>query len=268
MAEADESPQRGEDEAASGGRLVEASRGLSPKLMRAVKVARELLPGDSRYGDPLSTVGSDPRTQIARRLGELAGERPGILKEAGLSALQVWEAVAEGTGRGLEGDRLAIAFTDLVGFSDWALEAGDELALELLRDVAEAIEPPVARHRGEVVKRLGDGMMAVFVDPNDAVEAILDAQTALGEVEVAGFRPRMRAGVHVGSPRRVGSDYLGVDVNVAARVADNASGAELLVSDAALEELDRERFSSRRKLRFRAKGVPSDVAVYALKAAR
>ena len=35
---------------------------------------------------------------MARRLGELASERPGILKEAGLSALQVWEAVAVGGG--------------------------------------------------------------------------------------------------------------------------------------------------------------------------
>ena len=67
------------------------------------------------------------------------------------------------TASGKLGDeRLAIVFTDLVGFSDWALEAGDDISLELLRAVAEAIEPPVARTGGEVVKRLGDGMMAVF----------------------------------------------------------------------------------------------------------
>ena len=58
----------------------------------------------------------------------------------------------------------------------------------------------------------------------------------------------MRAGMHVGSPRRLGDDYLGVDVNVAARVADDASGGEFLVSGDALEELDRDSVSARKKL--------------------
>jgi adenylate cyclase len=238
---------------------------IAPRLMRAMKIARELLPGDSQYGDPLSTVGSEPRQLMARRLGELATERPGILKEAGLSALQVWEAAAEGERE--TGDaRLAIVFTDLVGFSDWALEAGDDIALELLRAVAEAIEPPVVAHHGEVVKRLGDGMMAVFRDPDDAVAAIVEANRRLEAVEVAGYRPRMRAGMHVGTPKRLGDDYLGVDVNVAARVADGASGGEFLVSGTALEAIDRDSVSTRRKLRFRAKGVPSDVNAYSVRA--
>jgi adenylate cyclase len=77
------------DEAAADGGV-----SLGPKLIRAVKIARELLPGDSRYGDPLSTVGSEPRAVLARRLGELAQDRPGLLKEMGLSALQLWEAAS------------------------------------------------------------------------------------------------------------------------------------------------------------------------------
>src|SRR5215210_6391546 len=130
---------------------------VGPRLMKAMKVARRLLPGDSRYGDPLSTVGSEPRAIMARRLSDLAAERPGIMKEVGLSALQVWEAVAtDDDGRKLEGQRRAIVFTDLVGFSDWALAAGDDTALELPREDANAIEPPVVKRGGEVVKRLGD----------------------------------------------------------------------------------------------------------------
>ena len=243
----------------------EVTAPLGPRLMKAMKLAREILPGDSRYGDPLSTTGSEPRALVARRLGEAAKEKPGFLKEAGLSALQVWEAVAVADSNKLGDDRLAIVFTDLVGFSDWALEAGDDIALDLLRQVAEAIEPPVVSHRGEVVKRLGDGMMAVFTDADAAVAAVFEARERLNAVEVAGYRPRMRAGIHVGTPRRLADDYLGVDVNVAARVADSASAGELLVSGAALEALDPDGFSARKKLMFRAKGVPSDVSVYALK---
>jgi adenylate cyclase len=241
---------------------------IGPRLMKAMKIARDLLPGDSKYGDPLSTTGSQPRKVMARRLGEAAQERPGILKEAGLSALQVWEAVSESDGSKLGADRLAIVFTDLVGFSDWALEAGDDISLELLRAVAEAIEPPVARHHGEVVKRLGDGMMAVFGDADEAVAAVFEARERLDGVEVAGYRPRMRAGMHVGSPRRLADDYLGVDVNVAARVADGASGGEFLISGVALDELDPETVAARKKLMFRAKGVPSDVTAYSLKQRR
>jgi hypothetical protein len=136
-------------------------------------------------------------------LGEAAAERPGILKQAGLSTLQVWEAVTDGADERPGDQRLAIVFTDLVGFSDWAVEAGDDISLELLRAVAAAIEPPVEEHRGEVVKRLGDGMMAVFDDPDAALTAIFEARRRLNDVEVAGYRPRMRAGMHVGTPRRL-----------------------------------------------------------------
>ena len=249
-------------------KAAEAGAALAPKLMKALKIAREVLPGDSRYGDPLSTTGSAPHQLVARRLGEAAKERPGILKEAGLSALQVWEAVAESETTKLGDDRLAIVFTDLVGFSDWALEAGDDISLELLRAVAEAIEPPVSANGGEVVKRLGDGMMAVFSDPDAAATAVFEARERLDGVEVAGYRPRMRAGMHVGSPRRLADDYLGVDVNIAARVADGASGGEFLASGDAVAELDEDLVSSRKKLMFRAKGVPRDVAAYSLKERR
>ena len=50
---------------------------LGPKLFKAMKIAREVLPGDSRYGDPLSTTGTQPRTLVARRLGEAAQAPPG-----------------------------------------------------------------------------------------------------------------------------------------------------------------------------------------------
>jgi adenylate cyclase len=105
----------------------------------------------------------------------------------------------------------------------------------------------------------------VFDNPNDAVAAVFEMCERLDAVEVAGYRPRMRAGMHVGTPRRLADDYLGVDVNVAARVADGASGDEFLVSGDALEELEPGDFAARKKLMFRAKGVPSDVSAYALK---
>ncbi len=250
--------------------LTAAGRRLNehPRLVVAAKLARELLPGDSGFGDPLSTAGSGQPQAMGRGLTRLTAERPGILREAGLSALQVWQALAEAQGRGRGERELAIVFTDLADFSSWAVEAGDDPALELLRDVGQAIEPPVNDHGGEVVKRLGDGMMAVFEEPQSGLAAVLEARERLADVEADGYEPRLRAGMHVGRPRRLGGDYLGVDVNTAARVAEEASAGELLVSDRALDRLEPSSLDVRKKRFFRVKGVPRDVTTYSVARAR
>ncbi len=242
-------------------------RGLdvSPQSVAVVRRVRSLLPGDPAFGDPLSVAGSDGAGTVARVADRLFDERPRASRELGLGALQVWQALLVRTGR-VHGDaELTLLFTDLVGFSSWALEAGDDATLRLLRAVAQAVEPPVAAHGGRVVKRLGDGLMAVFPRAQGAFDAVVDAREALLGVEVDGYRPRLRAGMHTGRPRALGGDYLGVDVNVAARLADRAGADELLVSDTGVAGLDLERVDVRRKRSFgwtRTKGVPSDLVVY------
>jgi len=84
-------------------------------------------------------------------------------------------------------------------------------------------------------------------------------------------------GIHTGRPQRIGSDWLGVDVNVAARVMERATKGELVVSAPTLEQICDEDFESlgvtAKRLRrqvFTAKqdGVPADLAMYRLKTAR
>ena len=252
----------------AGKAVAEAARRVEQdaRLVTAVKFLRAFLPGDSEFGDALSTGGKHQAQVAGRRLSVATAKRPGVLREAGMGALQVWQAVSEAQGRG-RGDRdLAIVFTDLVEFSEWALEAGDDAALALLRDVGEAIEPPVEERGGEVVKRLGDGMMAVFDDPRTALEAVVEARARLREVECDGYDPEIRAGIHVGRPRCIGGDYLGVDVNVAARIADEAKGGEILVSDRVLELLGDDAPKSERRRRFKVKGVPRDLGAYSVRA--
>ena len=234
-----------------------------PMLLRATSALRSRLPGDQAYGDPLSVAGDEAPQVLGRRLAQLTAQRPGAMREIGFSALQVWQSVSEAQGRG-RGDReLAILFTDLVDFSDWALDAGDERALELLRRIGQETEPVIAGHGGRIVKRLGDGLMAVFEDPCAAVDAALDTAEAVEGIELDGHRPQQRAGVHLGRPRRLGSDYFGVDVNVAARVANAAGPGQVLVSQAARERLDDAELRLRRRWRFKAKGAPKDLEVYA-----
>ena len=76
----------------------------------------------------------------------------------------------------------------------------------------------------------------------------------------------MRAGIHLGRPRKLGGDYLGVDVNIAARLVEAASADEILVSDRVVSAVDPERVAARKR-RFKAKGAPKDLEAYSLTAA-
>jgi adenylate cyclase len=233
----------------------------TPGVVRAIEGLRRRLPGDERFGDALSTEGDRPVERIARGVSALEPGRPSAAHELGLGALQVWQALSRATGRG-SGDRpVAMLFTDLVDFSKWALEVGDAPAIELLREVGVVLGDAVAGHRGEIVKRLGDGLMAAFDEPSEAVEAALDGLDAVAAIEVAGHTPLMRCGVHWGRPRRLAGDYLGVDVNVAARVVSAAKGQQLLVSEPACETLEEGRYQLGRAKRLRQKGTPTELRV-------
>ncbi|MGI8632751.1 MAG: adenylate/guanylate cyclase domain-containing protein [Solirubrobacterales bacterium] len=251
-----------------GRRVAEAVRRAdeSPRSRKAVETLRDLLPGDRRYGDSLSTAGAEQTHIVGRRVAGTVNEQPSALRQAGLGALQLWQSVSEAQGRGRGDTPKAIAFTDLVGFSDWALEAGDDAAVGLLRDVGDAIEPEVKARDGCVVKWIGDGMMAVFDHPPDALEAIRQAQRSVAAIAIDGYDPRLRAGVHVGRPRRLGGDYFGVDVNIAARLADAAAGDEVVVSETALADLEEEASELTEKPAAEIKGVPDGLGLYVVAA--
>ena len=222
---------------------------------------RRILPGDSSFGDPLSTSGDGPSQLLGRRLAEVSADRPSALREVGLGALQVYEALASG-GWGEQGEvELTILFTDLVGFSDWALEVGDGAGDGAAAGRRLGDHPGRSKlHGGRVVKRLGDGADDHLPRAGAGRRGGRWRRSAtVTEIEIEGHRPLMRAGAHHGMPRRVGRDYVGVDVNIAARVAQAAKGDELLVSGPIRDALNPTQYRCKRKLMFRAKGAPKDL---------
>jgi adenylate cyclase len=255
-----EDPEKG-----PASRFVEAARRFNrqPRLVGAARQTRERALGNDQFVDLLSTARGRPADLAAQHLVTLRGETPGILGELGLTALQAWQKLAESQDRGRGKVDVAVLFTDLVGFSTWALQAGDRAAIRLLREVAAAIEPPIIEGRGEVVKRLGDGLMAAFWDAPAAVNAAFAASERIASIEVEGHRPQLRTGIHLGRPRKIGHDYFGIDVNIAARLAEAARPGELLISNHTLEKLE-PGAASAKKRRFSAKGTPSDLTVFAL----
>jgi adenylate cyclase len=83
----------------------------------------------------------------------------------------------------------------------------------------------------------------------------------VGQINVDGYTPQMRCGIHLGRPRKLGGDYLGVDVNIAARVADAAKGGQVLVSDPVLQRIETDGLKLSRSKRLRAPGAPRDLHV-------
>jgi len=245
-------------------------------LIALLRRARRALPGDPEFGDPLSVSGFGGPSAAARAADRLL-HRDAVSREVSLGALQVWQALTERVSGRPANSEATLVFTDLVGFSAWSLRAGDDATLRLLRRVSQVVEPPLLEAGGHIVKRLGDGIMAVFDDPTTAVRAAVEARQAVKNVEVEDYSPRMRVGIHTGRPQRLGADWLGVDVNIAARVMERATRGELVVSQATLDRIDQADLDALgvevkrlRKQVFAPKqdGVPTDLVMYRLRTRR
>ena len=121
-------------------------------------------------------------------------------------------------------------FTDIEGSSRlWETDA-DRMRPALARHDA-LVRGNVERHRGTVVKMLGDGVHAAFDDPADAVAAIVDLQLAMAEPPPEGaLALRVRSGLNCGAVERRDGDFFGSAVNRAARIMSVAHGGQVLLS--------------------------------------
>jgi adenylate cyclase len=231
-------------------------------LAEIVRAWREVLPGDRHFGDPISTAGPEPAQVLARRAWAASGGHWTVLAELGLAALQVadWLGPSRGT---LPGDGgMAVLFTDLVGYSSWAVQAGDRESIEAVRRVDAVVTAAVEEAEGAVVKRLGDGSMAVFSEPEQALAAAKAALQAAGGLEVDGYEAVLRAGLHLGSPQPIGADFIGIDVNIAARLCEAAKPNEILMSDKVAAALDGAADGVESRPHRPLRGVPTGLDLY------
>jgi adenylate cyclase len=158
--------------------------------------------------------------------------------------------------------RVVLVFSDIEGSTERNASLGDREWVSLLDHHEKLVRRLVGDHRGVVVKNQGDGFMIAFTEPVDAVRCCIAVQQNLSDDErLDGVLVRM--GVHAGTSVRRGEDLFGLDVATAARVADLADGGEILVSDAARQEIttaDGVAFGESREVEL--KGLPGTQMVH------
>lgn len=119
-----------------------------------------------------------------------------------------------------------IVVTDLVGSTELRARVGEEAAEELRRTHDQLLIDAVARHDGDVVKGLGDGVLARFPGAAEAVAAAVDLQRSASS---KGFD--VRVGVSAGDVTLEGGDVFGTPVIEASRLCAHASGGQILVAE-------------------------------------
>lgn len=155
-----------------------------------------------------------------------------------------------------------ILFTDIVGSTDRAARLGDSVWRDLLDAHDQFVRAEIARYQGREVNTAGDGFVATFVSPSqalDCAEAIVRRVRSLG-IEV-------RAGLHAGEIEVRGADIAGMAVHIAARVAALAGPGEVLASSTVREIVTGSRREFAERGAHGLKGVPGTWSLYALQPA-
>lgn len=152
-----------------------------------------------------------------------------------------------------------VLFTDIVDSTKVLAELGDARWKELLAEHDERARAEIARHRGTYVGSAGDGLLATFDGPAQAVHgarAIADAVRPLG-LEI-------RAGCHTGEVELARDDVRGISVHIGARIAAMAGPGEVLVSSTVKDLVSGSGLRFQDRGLHELKGVPGEWRLFAV----
>ncbi len=157
---------------------------------------------------------SSPQTSIEAVVSAVEAERPNLQPHA----------APDGT--------VTVMFTDIEGSTAMTERLGDRRAQEVLRTHNAIIREQVGANEGFEVKSQGDGFMLAFSSARTALMCAIAIQQnfAIHEKAHPGEPIRVRIGLHTGEAIKEGEDFFGKTVILAARIACEASGGQILVS--------------------------------------
>jgi predicted ATPase/class 3 adenylate cyclase len=124
-------------------------------------------------------------------------------------------------------------FTDIEGSSRLEQRVGTRAYAQLRERHRELLRAAFAAEGGREQGTAGDSFFVVFPTAAGAIRAAIVAQRALGvEPWPDGAAIGVRMGIHTGEAEMSGTDYVGIDINRAARIEAAANGGQIVVSDA------------------------------------
>ena len=139
-------------------------------------------------------------------------------------------------GDDVEIDHITIMFTDLKGSTALYERIGDPPAYHLVREHFAMLGRAVREHDGAVVKTIGDAIMAVFVNPADALDCAVRIHDDFDVFNrTSGKEPMIiKLGMHFGRCISVALndrlDYYGTTANKAARLQGQSNGGDIVLS--------------------------------------
>jgi class 3 adenylate cyclase/GTPase SAR1 family protein len=147
------------------------------------------------------------------------------------------------------GDRvtLAIVFTDVVGSTALGEEIHDAAMNDVRRAHFQQSQKLIDRYGGRTIKTIGDSFMVAFKCTDAALDYAMALRSHTGHSQV-----RVRAGIHIGPMHVEGDDVFGGTVNFAARVVGAIKGAEIWLSDRAMDDIKALGAKSHKSLRWSA----------------
>ena len=175
------------------------------------------------------------------------------------SVLDEVEEFLTGVRRGPEPDRVlaTILFTDIVGSTERAAQAGDDRWRDLLDRHNVLIRRELDHFRGREVDTAGDGFLATFDGPARAVRCAREIADT-----VPGLGLELRSGLHTGEVELAGEHVRGVAVHIGARVAAMAGPREVLVSSTVKDLVAGSGIAFEDRGEHSLKGIPGTWRIY------
>ncbi|MBF0154620.1 MAG: adenylate/guanylate cyclase domain-containing protein [Magnetococcales bacterium] len=141
-----------------------------------------------------------------------------------------------------EQTRLAIMFADIAGSTQIYEKLGDAKAREITSRCIEVLSETTERYGGRVIKTIGDEVMCTFPDASEAARGAIDMQEQVSELGTElGYALKIRVGFHFGEViqeiERRKVDVFGDAVNLAARMAAQAKGDQIMTTGETVEML-------------------------------
>jgi class 3 adenylate cyclase/predicted alpha/beta hydrolase len=151
-----------------------------------------------------------------------------------------------------------VLFVDVAGSTERVSAIGDHRWRELLDSFDETVKRTLLTHRGELVNRTGDGVLATFDGPARAIRCAGDIRDT---VRRAGLE--VRCGLHTGEVTRRNEDVAGIAVHIGARVSAAALPGEVLVTRTVRDLVAGSGIAFDDRGEYSLKGVPESWALYA-----